>query len=93
MIFSLHVLAGRRQAGELPCPVCDSSVRSEELEPHLISEVEQLMCISRIRRQQQMREELVATCSPGTDSANVAAKKDGSVELSQSSRWEVCLYD
>jgi len=89
MPLCIHYIAGRRKVGELTCPVCNMSVHPIELESHLLNEVEQLICISQIRRQQQLRNEPIACSSRDSPNSN---KKDGAVELSQDSRWDVSLY-
>ncbi|XP_035701785.1 E3 ubiquitin-protein ligase RNF220 isoform X2 [Folsomia candida] len=75
----------RRRHGEIPCPVCKLSLHPMDLESHLLNEVEQLICISQIRRQAQLhlRSGEPLPCSSRDSPSN---KKEG--ELSQDSRWD-----
>ncbi len=87
-LIILFYLTGRRRHGELSCPVCRLSLHPMDLESHLLNEVEQLICISQIRRQQQLREPMA--CSSSQESPNSGNhKKEGSLEMSQDSRWDV----
>ncbi|ODN00502.1 hypothetical protein Ocin01_06184 [Orchesella cincta] len=78
----------RRNFGELSCPVCKMSLHPVDMESHLLSEVEQLMCLSRMHRNQQQRRDEPLASSSSTDSSSNTNKKEGPAELSQDSRWE-----
>lgn len=65
------------------------SLHPVDMESHLLSEVEQLMCLSRMPRAQQQRRDEPLASSSSTDSSSNANKKEGPAEMSQDSRWEV----
>ena len=89
-------LTGKRGGGtELGCPVCKMSLRPTELESHLLNEVEQLMCMSRLARSQSIRLDEPSSSSQGSPSGistNPNNKKENPAESSQDSRWEVRPY-
>ncbi|CAG7710865.1 unnamed protein product [Allacma fusca] len=88
----LHLVPSkRRRAGgqELGCPVCKISLRPLELESHLLAEVEQLMCMSRLGRSGPIRLEEPSTSAQDSPSSGSNNKnKEAGNEVSGDSRWE-----
>lgn len=86
-------IPGRRKGGPdtLNCPVCKMALRSCELESHLLAEVEQLMCMSRLRRSQGQEPSTSSSTVDSPSSSNAKNKETTNAETSQDTRWDVSL--